>query len=69
MESPTLKALAEALFILFTSFRRTCLIIDALDECTERQEILNLLVEVDGHSFDMVNMLVTSRKERRIEGY
>ena len=43
------------------------IIIDALDECTEREALLELIQEIVGWKISTLHILVTSRKEREIE--
>ena len=47
--------------------REAYMIIDALDECTEREALLELIEEILGWKISTLHILVTSRKEREIE--
>jgi hypothetical protein len=63
---PSQDELVETLISLFKDSHRTYLVMDALDECTERKELLSVIrriVEIDSVK---VNMLVTSREEQDI---
>jgi hypothetical protein len=48
-------------------FPRTHIVLDALDECTDRIELLSILESIAGWQLDELRLLVTSRKERDIE--
>lgn len=45
----------------------TYIILDALDECVDRQELLKLVQDLHGWKIGSLHVLVTSRKERDIE--
>ena len=47
--------------------QRVYIIIDALDECTEREALLALIEEIVGWKLSTLHILVTSRQEREIE--
>ncbi|KAF3004786.1 hypothetical protein E8E13_002498 [Curvularia kusanoi] len=80
-KSPTLEALMSPygkepppLHVLTGIFRQTMLeldqvhiVIDALDECKQRVELLELLGTMSGWQMEHVHVLVTSRRERDIE--
>ena len=47
---------------------RTYLVIDALDECSDREELLQFIVQLfTGSTPNSISLLATSRKERKIE--
>jgi hypothetical protein len=48
-------------------FTQVFVVIDALDECTQRSELMDMLETVDGWQLDNLHLLITSRKERDIE--
>jgi hypothetical protein len=50
-----------------SSFQHTYIVVDALDECTERDELLRLINEIVGWDLGSLHILATSRKERDIE--
>jgi hypothetical protein len=47
--------------------REAYIIVDAFDECTEREGLLELIQEIVGWKISTLHILVTSRKEREIE--
>ncbi|KAI4638258.1 hypothetical protein J4E93_010257 [Alternaria ventricosa] len=48
-------------------FTHVYIVLDALDECAQRPELMDLLIAVAGLRLDSVHLLMTSRKERDIE--
>jgi len=64
-DQPTLDALIKILLSLLTTSSRTYILIDALDECCERGEMVDLLKQLILSSSSM-NLLITSRKEQDI---
>jgi hypothetical protein len=64
---PTFKELVAVLNAMIVNFRETYIILDGLDECSEREELLELIVEINGWMGGDIHMLATSRKERDIE--
>ncbi|KAI4671112.1 uncharacterized protein J4E88_009510 [Alternaria novae-zelandiae] len=48
-------------------FTHVYIVLDALDECTQRPGLMDLLIAIDGLRLDGVHLLMTSRKERDIE--
>jgi Cdc6-like AAA superfamily ATPase len=67
---PTTAQLMDTLRTVLRSFKRIYLMIDALDESLERENILNFLVGIINHKqqeFAGVQVLATSRKEHDIE--
>jgi hypothetical protein len=65
-QQPGLDDLIKTLISLFQDANRTFLVMDALDECTERKDLLNTIRRiVEIHSV-RVNVLVTSREEQKI---
>jgi hypothetical protein len=61
---PRLEALVETLILLLSSSDRTFLVLDALDECSERDELLDVIARILTES--QVGVLATSRNERNI---
>ena len=47
--------------------REAYIIVDALDECTEREALLELIERIVGWKISTLHILVTSRQEREIE--
>lgn len=66
-EQPSVPVLIEALSTVLRNFRRVYIILDALDESLERQNLLLLLKQLASDSFEKVGLLATSRKEIEIE--
>ena len=64
---PSLHALLEAIRKTMQEFTHVYLVLDALDECTQRAELMNLLGTVAGWQLQNLHLLMTSRKERDIE--
>jgi hypothetical protein len=46
--------------------RQVYLIVDALDECCQRDEMLDILLRISTECSEMTNILITSREERDI---
>ncbi|KAF8512685.1 hypothetical protein JB92DRAFT_264466 [Gautieria morchelliformis] len=67
-ESPSLEELKSTLKSIIGTFEKNVYIIfDALDECQERHQFLELIKEIHGWNFDTLRLLVTSRYEQDIE--
>ena len=64
---PSSDMLKNALKELVQSFVDTFIILDALDECKERERLMPIIEEMAVWKISSLNMLVTSRKERDIE--
>jgi hypothetical protein len=64
---PTLNALLEVIPQVIHQFKHVYIVLDALDECTQRLELLHLLKLIDGWQLSNMHLLVASRKERDIE--
>ena len=56
-----------ALRDIVQTFRHTYIVIDALDECSEREELLILIDEIIDWKLDTLHILATSRKEQDID--
>jgi len=50
-----------------TESRTSFIVLDALDECSDRAELLSILESISGWKNARLHVLVTSRKERDIE--
>jgi hypothetical protein len=48
-------------------FTHVYIVLDALDECTRRLELMEMLETIAGWQMDVVHLLMTSRKERDLE--
>jgi hypothetical protein len=64
---PLLHALLEVTPQVMRQFTHIYIVLDALDECTQREELLVMLEIVAGWQLNNVHLLMTSRKERDIE--
>jgi hypothetical protein len=64
---PSVHALLEAMQQAAQVFTQVYVVLDALDECTQRSELMDVLEEVAGWKLDNLHLLMTSRKERDIE--
>jgi hypothetical protein len=64
---PSLHALLEVLPQVMRQSTHVYIVLDALDECTQRPELMDVLETVAGWQLDGVHLLMTSRKERDIE--
>lgn len=61
------EALVESLKQLLLDFPACYLILDALDECTDQTHLLDILETFAIWKYQQVHILVTSRREKRIE--
>ena len=64
---PSLAALLEAMLQLLQKFPRVYVILDALDECAQITELMDILETIVGWHLQNVHLVVTSRRERVIE--
>ncbi|OSS53663.1 hypothetical protein B5807_01251 [Epicoccum nigrum] len=64
---PPLHALLEVTPQVMQQFTHAYIVLDALDECTQRQELMDMLETVAGWQLDNMHLLMTSRKERDLE--
>jgi hypothetical protein len=64
---PTAEALLEILRHMLQGFDSIFAILDALDECKERLELLEDIEEMTGWRTGKLHMLATSRREKDIE--
>jgi hypothetical protein len=64
---PSLESLLDMLKEMIHEFPHTDIVLDALDECIDRIELLNILERIAGWQLDELHFLVTSRKEKDIE--
>jgi hypothetical protein len=62
---PMPEALVKTILSLIKTFPQTYILIDALDECRERKEMVKILKELISSS-NSFNLLITSRKEQDI---
>jgi hypothetical protein len=66
VQEPTTQGLLVALKQIIQSFQHAYIVIDALDECTDREDLLTLVQEMVKWKLDRLHILVTSRRERYI---
>ncbi|KIL54578.1 hypothetical protein M378DRAFT_18753, partial [Amanita muscaria Koide BX008] len=66
VNKPSGQQLEDLLKGLISGFKETYIVIDALDECGEWQELWKLLKMIHGWQKDQCHLLVTSRKEQVI---
>jgi hypothetical protein len=64
---PSLHALLDATRQAMQQFAHVYVILDALDECMQRSELMDMLEAVAGWQLENLHLLMTSRKERDIE--
>jgi hypothetical protein len=64
---PSMNELLEALRHVMRNFCDIYLILDALDECGEREELLEYLERITSWNVDHLHILVSSRPERALE--
>jgi hypothetical protein len=64
---PTMESLLASLKFILEGFQHVYVILDALDECGDREQLLALVEEITEWKHATLHILVTSRKERDIE--
>lgn len=64
---PTTGALTATLRQIVGHFQHSYVVLDALDECKRRQELLDFIEELINWKMDGLHLLVTSRKEEDIK--
>ncbi|KAI4608314.1 hypothetical protein J4E83_009116 [Alternaria metachromatica] len=64
---PSVHEFLEVLPEVIRQFTDVYMVLDALDECTQRPELMDMLGVMAGWQLDNVHVLMTSRKERNIE--
>jgi hypothetical protein len=52
---------------MIKEFNQVFIILDALDECKDREELVESIYEIIGWGLQMLHILATSRKEKEIE--
>ena len=65
-QDPTRQGLINTLLSILQNAQRTYLILDALDESSERGKLMDVISEIIKNSSIRVNLLMTSRKEQDI---
>jgi hypothetical protein len=66
-QQPTTEGLVLTLQQMLRDFNQIFIILDALDECREREELLGLIENIVNCELEMLHLLVTSRRENDIE--
>ena len=66
-EKPPLTSLQQTLHTIIAGFERTYIILDALDECTDRSRLLSWIVDLLQKNLDQLRILFSSRREHDIE--
>lgn len=64
---PSLDALLEVLYQMLLGFPQSYIVLDALDECSDRAVLMGLLERMAGWRLENLHILVTSRREQDIE--
>jgi hypothetical protein len=64
---PTTEAFMATLKHIIGGFQHVYVIVDALDECQDRDQLLSLIEEIVGWKLGKLHMLATSREEQDIE--
>jgi hypothetical protein len=64
---PPQHAVLEAIQHIIEEFKQVYVVLDALDECKQRSELMDILETVAGWELKNLHTLITSRKERDIE--
>ncbi|OBT61015.1 hypothetical protein VE03_09611 [Pseudogymnoascus sp. 23342-1-I1] len=64
---PSLDSQLKALEQMIQEYPQCYIILDALDECKDRAELMDTLSQITSWQVDKLHVLVTSRKEREIE--
>lgn len=62
----TVKELTTLLLQLVKDFNSTYILLDALDECTDREDLLEFIEALTGRNINSLHVLATSRKEHDI---
>lgn len=67
IRQPSPHALLEVMRLTLQGFTQVYIVLDALDECTLRSELMSMLEAVARWKLDSLHLLMASRKERDIE--
>ena len=63
-QQPSLSSLMQTFLSLIRHFRRVYIVIDALDECTEREDLLHFINQIVNQKAQNASVLVASRREQ-----
>ncbi|KAK3379115.1 hypothetical protein B0T24DRAFT_674933 [Lasiosphaeria ovina] len=66
-KQPTTESLSKAVHLMMQRPHRLQIILDALDECTARSELLNWMETLSGSKLRNVRFIATSRREEELE--
>jgi hypothetical protein len=66
-QQPTIADLVLTFQYMLRDFHQAFIILDALDECTERKELLQLIKNIVSWKLEKLHILTTSRRENDIE--
>ena len=66
LQQPSIRALEDTLQQIVDGFHDVYIIIDALDECTEREKLLKWITKIASWKSGKLHMLTTSRHEQDI---
>lgn len=66
-QQPPLHSLLQVLSLVMQDFTHVYIVLDALDECTKRQDLMDMLETVAAWQHSNMHLLMTSRQEREIE--
>ena len=66
-QQPSTESLQNTLLLILDGFHHTYIVVDALDECTERSNLLKWINEIARWKGGKLHLLATSRQERDIE--
>ena len=67
VQPPSLESLQRTLLHVLDGFRDVYVVVDALDECTDRIKLLSWIKEIADWKVGKLHFLATSRQERDIE--
>lgn len=65
-KQPTIEEMTAMLYPLLKLFNNTYILLDALDECKDREDLFKFIEVVIGWNIDTLHVLTTSRKENDI---
>jgi hypothetical protein len=63
VRQPSVESLQSTLLLVLRQFHRVYLIVDALDECTDRSELLDWIEEIMCWKFGRLHVFATSRED------
>ncbi|OBT58918.1 hypothetical protein VE04_00567, partial [Pseudogymnoascus sp. 24MN13] len=65
--NPSLDSQLDVLHQMIQEYPQCYIILDALDECKDRAELMDIINQISGWQLDNLHVLVTSREEREIQ--